>query len=290
MYPKPHFLNGVGLVQFLLAASFVVWLLYPGGGAAFAWPVTPAVTAWFLAVSFILRSALGFAIWREKYWYRLRLMVWGNYAFLTVIFAATFLHLGEMSWKTHGILAHVWVLAYIFEPLILILREPRDPESRAPVTPERRGGPLFSGLKHTLTGIYILGVTVAGILFINPAFADIRWPWALNPFDSQIMAAWPAACAVWAFSLCSAKDWAEAKLGVQLLLLYATSLFAFWVVTFPGYDPARVNRIPFGVVVGVLVISLAYYYFRQEAARRRVGLPLAAATAAEGHAMGSSPS
>jgi len=40
----------------------------------------------------------------------------------------------------------------------------------------------------------------------------------------------------------------------------------------------------------VLVVSLAYYYFRQEAARRRVGLPLAAATAAESHAMGSSPS
>lgn len=288
MYPKPRLLNSIGLVQCLLATFFVVWLLYPGGGPAFAWPVTPTMTAWFLGVSFILRSVLGFAILRERYWYRLRRIVWGNYAFLTVIFLATFWHLGEMSWKTHGLLAHVWVLAYIIEPLILVLREPRDAESKAPVSPEIAEGPIFPGLKWTLVGVYMVGVTIAGILFINPAFADIRWPWALDPFDARIMSAWPAACAVWAAFLYAATDWAEAKLGVQLLLLYATSLFAFWVLTFPDYDPARVNRLPFGVVVGLLMVSLAYYYFRQEAARRRASVPLATAGSAEGHVMGSS--
>jgi len=290
MYLKPRFLNNIGLVQSLLAAFFVVWLLLPGGGPAFAWPVTPRVTAAFLATSFILRSVLGYFLWREKYWYRLRALVWGNYTFLGVIFLATFWHLDQMSWKTHGLLAHIWVIAYIGEPLILALREPRDAESRAPLSPEQSGGPILSGLRWILTGIVLVGVTVAGILFINPGFADIRWPWPLDPFDARVMAAWPAACAAWAATAYRVQNWAEAKLGVLLLLVYGVSMFVFWAVTFPGYDPARNNRWPFGGVVGVAAILLAYYYWRQEAARRRAGAPVTAPTAAKGQVMGPSPS
>jgi len=288
MFPKPRFLNGIGVVQCLLATFFVVWLLFPGGGPAFAWPVKSALTAAFLATAFILRAVLGYALWHEKHWYRLRALVWGNYAFLGVIFLATFWHVDEMSWKTQGLLAHVWVIAYIVEPLFLVLREPRGPESRTSLSTERAGGTIFPGLKWTLTGIYMVGITVAGILFINPEFADIRWPWAVDPFDARIMAAWPALCAVWAASLYLRTDWAEVKLGVQLLLLFGFSMFVFWAVTFPGYDPARANRWQFGAVVGVAAVLLAYYYWRQEAARKRVNVPLPTASTTKGPVIGPS--
>ncbi len=288
MFPKPRFLNSIGVVQCLLATFFVVWLFVPGAGPAFAWPVKPALTAAFLAASFILRAALGFAVWREKHWYRLRALVWGNYTFLGVIFLATFWHLDEMSWKTQGLLAHVWVIAYIIEPLLLVLREPREPESGAALPPERAGGPILPGLKWTLTGIYMVGFTVAAILFVNPEFADIRWPWPLDPFDARVMAAWPALCAVWAATLYLRTDWAEVKLGVQLLMLYGFSMFVFWTLTFPGYDLARSNRWQFGGVVGVAATLLAYYYWRQEAARRHVNVPLPATSTTEGQVMGPS--
>jgi len=289
MFRKPSFLNSIGIVQCLLATFFAVWLLFPGAGPAFAWPVQPALTAAFLATSFILRAVMGYSIWREQYWYRLRPLIWGNYTFLGIIFLATFWHLHEMSWKTQGLLAHVWVIAYIIEPLLLALREPRTPESKTALPPDRSGGPLFPGLRWTLTGIYMVGVTVAGILLINPEFADIRWPWPLDPFDARVMAAWPALCAVWAATLYLHTDWAEVKLGVQLLLLYGFSTFVFWALTFPGYDPARANRWQFGAVVGVASILLAYYYWRQEAARRRVNVVLPEPGTTEGQVIGPSP-
>ncbi|RPI27567.1 MAG: hypothetical protein EHM61_08040 [Acidobacteria bacterium] len=290
MFPKPRLLDVVGIVQFVLAAFFVVWLFTPGGGSSFAWPVQSALTAGFLGTAFILRAALGLAMWHEKSWHHLRWVVWGNYTFLGLIFLGTFWHLDEMSWKTQGLLAHVWVIAYIVEPLLLVLREPRDPLTKAALSPEHSGGPLFPGLRLTLTGIYMVGFTVAGILFIHPEFADTRWPWPLDPFDARIMSAWPAACAVWAATMYLARDWAEVKLGVQLLLIHGTSLFVFWAVTFPSYDPARNNRWPFGAVVGIAAVLLAYYYWRQEAARRKAAAPLASRAPVEGRIMGPSPS
>jgi hypothetical protein len=270
VFAKPRSINGVGLVQTFLAAAFVVWLLFfPAAGVNFAWPVVPRLTAMFLGTSFILRSFLGYHLWREKVWYRLRWIVWGNYMFLAVIFLATFWHLNEMNWKSNIIVAHVWVLAYIVEPLILTLIEPRGPESKAPVPAELSQGPVSTGLKVTLAAIYFVGITVAGVLFINPQFADTRWPWPLDPFDARIMAAWPAACAVWAATMYFKRDWAEIKMGVQGLMVYVSALFVVWLVTFSQYDPARKNGLTYGVATGLMTLLLIFFYWRQEVARRR---------------------
>ena len=79
MLQKPSSINGVGIIQFLLAAVFVIWLLFfPDTATRFAWPIPHHVAAMFIGTGFILRSFLGWHLWREKYWYRLRWIVWGN--------------------------------------------------------------------------------------------------------------------------------------------------------------------------------------------------------------------
>jgi hypothetical protein len=270
MLPKPKSINTVGLVQFFLAASFVVWLLFrPDTGINFAWPVVPRLTAMFLGTGFILRTFLGYQLWREKTWHRLRWMKWGNFMFLGVLFLATFWHLEEMNWKPNIVVAHIWVVAYVVEPLILFLIEPHGAESNAPVPVELSEGPVSGGLKSVLVGIFIVGVTIAALLFINPPFADTRWPWPLDEFDARIMAAWPAACAVWAVTMYFAKDWAEIKMGMQTLIVYAVPLFIVWLITFPQYDPARENGWTYGVATGLAAASLIFFYWRQEAFRRK---------------------
>ena len=278
MMQKPRVLNLVGIVQMLLAASFAVWLLgFPAYGTHFAWPVAPQMSAMFLGTSFLLRTLMGFHVSREAAWYRLRWIVRGNYAFLGVILLATFWHADAMNWRSDILIAHIWVVAYIVEPLVLVLLEPRSPESSAPVAPELSQGPIARGLKLVLATIYLFGFTIGGLLLINPEFATTRWPWPLDPFDARVMAAWPIACAVWAATMYFAHDWVEIRMGVRCLMIYSGALFLLWLLTSPQWDPTRKNATTFGVATALMTAALGFYYWRHEVARRRV--PLAAAHA-----------
>ena len=79
----------------------------------------------FIGVGFIDRILIGYWLWRESSWPRLRWQVAANYAFLIVIFMATYWHIDEMNWKSNIIVAHIWVIAYTVEPIMLFLLEPR---------------------------------------------------------------------------------------------------------------------------------------------------------------------
>ena len=280
MFQKPKGFNRVGLIQMPLALFFVLWLLiFPAAGIYFAWPVKPVLTALFIGAGFILRAYFGFHLWREKEWFRLRWSMTGDLVFLGVLFVATWWHVDEMNWHLSGVsqglrlfsfgIAHIWILAYTFEPLTVLLLRPHQPEANAPVPPDASEGPLLPFLKNTLLAYFYVGTGIAALLFLNPDFANTRWPWELNPFDARIMAAWPAACAAWSLTMHEMKDWAEVKIGVRSILLFTLALFIIWMFTYPGYDPARNNGLTFGIGTGILSAALIYSYFRQEIARQK---------------------
>ncbi len=280
MFQKPLGFNRVGVIQFFLAAFFVLWfLILPATGIYFAWPVKPPLTALFLGAGFILRSYFGFHLWHEKDWYKLRWSMNGDFVFLGVLFIATWWHIDEMNWHLIGVsqnlrlfsflIAHVWILAYTFEPLTVHLLFPRGAEAKAPVPENLSEGPLLPALKNTLLAFFYIGTGIAALLFFNPEFANMRWPWELNPFDARIMAAWPAACAVWSLTMYEMKDWAEVKIGVRAILLFVLSLFIIWVITFHSYDPVRKNGLTFGVGTGLLSAALIYTYWKQQTSRPR---------------------
>jgi len=268
MVAKPTAITRVGIVQTILAASFVIWLLFfPSKGTNFAWPIHPELNALFIGAGFIMRTFLGIQLWRQKYWHRLRWSVWGNYAFLAVLLVATFWHIEEMNWSSNIVVAHIWVIAYIVEPLVLPLFEPRSPEAKASLPAELRQGPIFIGLKRVLLAIFVYSVALGLLFFINPAFMDTRWPWPLNPFDSRIMAAFPILAGLWALYGYLADDWAEIKSGVHGMLMFSTALFVIWLINVGQFDPARKNGPQFGIIIGLTALTLAYYTYRQERAR-----------------------
>lgn len=276
MLAKPSSISRIGLVQVLLAGSFVVWLLFfPSTSGNFAWPIIGRQTAMFIGAAFIVRAYMGVHLWRQKHWYRLRWQMWGNYGFLAVIMLATFWHIESMNWASNIVVAHIWVIAYVFEPLMLVLVEPRGERANEPVPPELREGPIFAGLKWVCAAGFIIGIAIAGLLLINPAFMDTRWPWPLDTFDARIMAAFPALVALWAAHVYFARDWVEAKAGVLGLVLFAAGQFVVWLINLPTYDLSRNNVWTFGIIFGLFAIVLAFYYWRQEraAARTPVKLP-----------------
>lgn len=279
MFPKPKGFERVGIIQCFLALFFVLWFIFlPQEGIYFAWPVKPVLTAFFLAAGFMLRTYFGFHLWREKDWYRLRWSIHGDFVFLGVLFVATWWHIAEMNWHLENVsdalrifslmIAHIWILAYTFEPLTVYLLSPRQAEAAAPVPAELSEGPLVPALKTVLVGFFYLGVLVWALLFFSPDFANTRWPWELNAFDARIMSAWPAAIAVWAITMHSMKDWGEVKIGVRALLIFMLALFVIWVFTFSSYDPQRHNGLTYGLVSGLATLSLVYAYWRQESSRR----------------------
>jgi hypothetical protein len=268
MIAIPRSLRTLSIGQFSLAFIFALWLLVlPNGGPTFAWPVEPRLTSVFIGTSFLLRVFVGISILRAKDWYRLRWVVWGNYAFLTVILIATLWHAAEMNWKTNILLAHIWLIVYIFEPLVLPFLAPYSAEAAAAVPPEKSEGPILQGLRRVLIAIVMVTTTIAGLLIINPQFTDTRWPWLLNPFNARVMAAWPAGVAMWCATMAFAKDWTEIKMGVQAMILYGTALFVAWLVTLSQYDMTRNNIWTYGGVVGAMPILLAFCYWRQEQKR-----------------------
>ncbi len=267
MLTKPKSISTIGLVQVLLAGSFVVWLLFfPSTAGNFAWPIVGRQTAMFIGAAFIARTYMGLHLWRQTHWYRLRWQMWGNYGFLAVIMLATFWHVEAMNWTSNILIAHIWVIAYILEPLMLFLIEPRGERASEPVPPELRQGPILMGLKWLCAAAFIVGIAIAGLLLINPAFMSTRWPWPLDAFDARIMAAFPTLGALWAAYVYFARDWIEAKAAVLGLVIIGTGEFVVWLVNLPTYDFSRPNVWSFGIVFGLFAVLLTFYYWRQERA------------------------
>ncbi len=271
MVPKPTSITRVGIVQTILASAFVIWLLFfPSSGVNFAWPIMPEMSAMFIGAGFIARAYLGYYLWRERYWHGLRWQVWGNYAFLAVLLVGTFWHVHQMNWYFSDYriwVAHIWVVAYIVEPLTLPLLEPRGEEAKAPLPAELRQGPIFVGLHRVLLVAFVVGVTLGLLLFINPEFMDTRWPWSLDPFDARIMAAFPILTGLWALYGYLAADWAEIKRGVLGIILFTTALFGVWLYNLSRFDFDRENVVQFGIITGLFAVVLIFYYYRQERAR-----------------------
>jgi hypothetical protein len=268
MLATPAAVTRIGIVQTILATSFVIWLLFfPGTAWNFAWPIVPEMSAMFIGAGFIMRAYLGYHLWRQRNWHNLRWQVWGNYAFLAVLLVATFWHVEDMNWFTNIWVAHIWVLAYIVEPLVLPLFEPRGPAAKAPFPDELKMGSIFPGLKRLLLVGFVVGVSLGLLLFINPAFMDTRWPWALDPFDARIMAAFPILAGLWALHGYLAADWAEIRPAIIAMLAFNVALFGVWLYNLPRFEPGRVNMVQFGVITAAFSLSLGYYFVRQERAR-----------------------
>lgn len=265
---ESHGLRNWGIGGGLIAAVFAVWLLsFPDLAVShFAWPVEPRLTQIFIGAGYIFRTGFFFSVALERAWHRVRWVFWGNLVFTGMLLFATFWNLDRFSW--FFVTAHVWVILYIAEPVAMLYLVPRLPDMGSAVPTPR--GPIGNAFKWFLVIETGLLLTFGLLLALNPTFADLRWPWALNVLDSQIMAAWFLGWSCWAGTMAFARDWDEIRIAARLNILFGVALIATIIAFFSLFDFTRGTTSAYMGGIVVLTVAMIFFYWRQERATPNV--------------------
>ncbi|HLO32060.1 MAG TPA: hypothetical protein VK249_23115 [Anaerolineales bacterium] len=259
--------RNVGLIQFLLASVFVIWLVFlPGLAGKFAWPITNRLSAMFIGTCFALRAFEGYFMWREANWLRLRWLSWGTMAFLTFIFAATYWHIDLMNWKPFNLMTVIWLIAYTGEPLTIPFVEPRGAELDGRIANGQGTGAISSAMQNLLLAIMFIAAALCAMLFINPMkFIANIWPWQLTAFDARIMSSFFGGIVFWAAKMKFAVDWVEIRMGIQGFILFFGGHFLVWLFNLvTGQLNTTVSAWIYGAVTGALAIVLIIFYWQHE--------------------------
>lgn len=264
MTVQSHGLRNWGIGGGLIALTFAIWLLdFPDLAIShFAWPVEPRLSQIFIGAGYIFRTGFFLTIAFQPAFHRVRWLYWGNLVFTGTLLFATFWHIDRFSF--FFVTAHLWIILYIIEPVTMLYLVPRRGDAWTQVPTPR--GPINSIFKGFLIAETAIFLTFGLLLLLNPEFADLRWPWALNPLDARIMAAWFLGWSVWAGTMAFATDWDEIRLPAQLNMLFGIAVIATIVVFFGQFDFTRPTT---NVYIGgaiVLTLAMAFFYWRQERA------------------------
>jgi hypothetical protein len=263
-----------GLLGAAAAAWFAIWmLLFPQYVADyFAWNVHPRYAQAFIGAGYVFRTAFFLNAAWERSWVRLRWIVWGNLVFTGVLLFATYWHAEEFTWNPFETpVAHLWIVLYIFEPLLMLYLIPRGVfRLAAPPT----GGPLLTPFKWFLVLVAGLLLLNGLLILLNPEFAAARWAWELNPLDARIVSAWFLGWAVWCGTMAFATDWDEIRTAVRLFILNGVALLVTVVVFADEFIPGRGTPHNYGVSLAVMTALMAAFHVLQE--RRRPAPPTAA--------------
>jgi hypothetical protein len=266
MIAVPRSLRLWGLIGALVAAAFSIWMFFfpqyiP---AQFAWDVQPRMAQAFIGAGYLYRTYFFLLFVFVQDYRKLRWAYIGNLFFTGALLLATLWHAQEMHWLT--IAAHLWIVFYTLEPVIMHFSVPRGQAAE----PLQTGGPILPWFRRFLILEVAIGMLFGALLIINPEWLGRRWPWDLNPFDARIVAAWWVGWAAWAAAIAQARDWDEVKLAVIGNLILAAGLVAVSFIFYPHFNHSHPTVTQYIIGTIVLTVGLAFFTWRQERARPRV--------------------
>jgi hypothetical protein len=122
--PVPRSVRLWGAVGALLAAVFAIWMFFFPDliPSHFAWVAEPRLAQAFIGAGYVFRTAFFLQFVLAKNWLHIRWAFWGNLAFTGTLLLATLWHADEMNWRF--LMAHLWVIFYIYEPVTMIFMAP----------------------------------------------------------------------------------------------------------------------------------------------------------------------
>jgi hypothetical protein len=257
---------GWGLIGALFAGVFSIWMFFFPDAIPtyFAWDVQPRYAQAFIGAGYLFRTAFFLYAMRQSNWLRLRWIVWGNLVFTGTLLLATYWHIDEFNWNPFQTpLAHLWIVLYIFEPVVMVYLVPRG-IMRA--EPPPTGGPLLQPFKAFLVFVTGLSLMFGLLLVINPEFAANRWPWELNPLDARIVAAWFLGWSFWCGTMAFARDWDEIRAPAALFILNLVALVGTLIVFRDGFLERGTLTSYGGGVAAVAGLMIAFFVLQE---RRR---------------------
>ena len=256
-----------GLLGAGAAAWFAVWMLFfpQSVPTLFAWDVQPRFAQVFIGAGYIFRTAFFLNVAFEKNWLRLRWIVWGNLVFTGVLLLATYWHLQDFVWNpTRSWLGHIWIVLYVFEPVVMLyLLPPGILRAAPPAT----GGPIGGWFRKYL--VLVTGTLLLfGLLpFMDWTFVEPRWPWQLNELDAQMTSAWFLGWAAWCGTMAFAADWDEIRTAARLFILNGAALTTVSVLFRDELYVQRGQATAFTVGVAAMTLLMVGFHWLQE--RRR---------------------
>jgi len=258
---------GWGILGAAAAAWFAIWFLFFPQfiKTYFAWDIEPRFAQVFIGAGYVFRTAFFLNAAFERSWARLRWIVWGNLVFTGILLLATYWHAEEFHWNPFQTpLAHIWIVLYIFEPVVMIYLIPSGTLSAPSLT---SGGPIEPWFKRFL--ILVAGLLLMNglLLVINPEFAATRWAWQLNPLDARMVAAWFLGWSVWCGTMAFARDWDEIRTASRLFILNGVALLAVTIVFRDEFLPGRGTAAGFAVALAVMTGIMIGFHVLQD--RRR---------------------
>ncbi|MFC0682337.1 hypothetical protein ACFFGH_31290 [Lysobacter korlensis] len=174
------------LIPFLIAASFLLYVLPGNTEQHFAWTIDPPLTALFLGSAYVGGIWFFVRVLTVGRWHRVKYGFPAVLLFATLLTAATFLHwdrfhFGHISFLT-------WVTLYVTTPVLVVLvlvwnwrEDPRTLEETDVVLP------WAVRVALALLGAAALAAGVT--LFLFPAVLGPLWAWDLTPLTGRIVGA-----------------------------------------------------------------------------------------------------
>lgn len=204
--------TAVLIVPVLVAAGTILWVFPRRTPELWAWTVRPDMTALVMGGGYLSGAFFFVRVARDGRWHRVAVGFLATTVFTSVLLAATVLHWDRFN---HGHVSFwAWLSLYVVTPplLPLLWRNNRrtDPggldEGDVRVPRELRMVVATGGLAQ---------LCLAAAMFVDPAGAARRWPWALTPLTARTISAFVAFPAVtW---LCFAVEdrWSSFRVPMQ---------------------------------------------------------------------------
>ncbi|MEJ3405059.1 hypothetical protein WDJ51_09970 [Rathayibacter sp. YIM 133350] len=174
------------VIPFLVAASFLLYVLPGSTDQLFAWTIAPPFTAMLLACAYLGGIWFFLQVVVQRRWHRVKHGFPAVFVFATLLGIATFLHwdrfhFGHISFIT-------WVTLYLTTPvlaLLVLILNWREDDGRFDERDTAIPVPLRIVLALIGAGSLITGLT----LFIAPGILIDVWAWPLTPLTARVVGA-----------------------------------------------------------------------------------------------------
>ena len=190
----------VAAIRWLLGAAAVLVLLagvqlfvFPlDTETRFAWTITSPMTAVFLGASYWSAVGLELSGARARRWTVARVAVPAVFAFTSLTFVVTLVHLdrfhraADLPGGTRAVTG-AWVAVFAVGPVLMVLAWVLQAWAGRSV-PAAAGLPAAVRLTLVSLTVVLVGLVVA--LLVAPGWADAAWPWPLTPLTARAVGAW----------------------------------------------------------------------------------------------------
>lgn len=160
----------------------------------FAWTVASPMTAVFLGASYFSAIPLELASARAGRWADARIALPAVFAFTSLTFLVTVLHLdlfhlgSEHAASTRAV-TWAWIGVYAAVPVMMVVAAVRQRALSTEVGPAE-GLPLPVRAVLLLLAVVLLATGAA--LLVDPTWVAGGWPWPLTPLTGRAVGAWAA--------------------------------------------------------------------------------------------------